>query len=231
MVSTTGFFTEIEELKKSVKSYESRIDYLEECLEETGYENQKLTAVLDERTDKLTKEQHKTNALSNEIAELKTRLDRDRRQFEQQLDSERESGRKEMYAKVEAQRKANQAEINQRMDEAREGQYERLRQQKQAEEARIKELIAKQQQKADQERQVVVEVVPQDTDTARLVLIEKKQSAEIARLRKKLEQLSKLSDMKVKKGLKKGKTLNFLFNFGVIVVVICINNIFSLAFC
>lgn len=193
-VSISGFVQEIEELKKSLKNYESRVDYLEECLEETSYENQKLTSELDEQREKLTSEQHKTSALNKDVSDLKTKLERDRNNFEQELVSQRDNLRKEMYEKIEMLRKAHQDEINQRLDEARQGQYEKIRQQKMAEEARIKALMAKQ----EQEKTVVVEEVSQDTDVSRLALIERKQRAEISRLHKRVEQLNKLSEMKIK---------------------------------
>ena len=194
VVSISGFVQEIEELKKSVKTYESRVDYLEECLEETNLENQKLVSVLDTQGEKLNIEQRKTSALNKDVSDLKTRLERDRNNFEQELESQRDRLRKEMYEKIEMLRKSHQNEINQRLDEVRQGQYEKFQQQKIAEETRIKALMAKQ----EHEKPVVIEEVPKDSDMSRLALIEKKQRVEIARLHKRVEQLNKLSEIKIK---------------------------------
>ena len=52
--------------------------------------------------------------------------------------------------------------------------------------------------KQEHEKPVVIEEVPKDSDVSRLALIEKKQRVEIARLHKRVEQLNKLSEIKIK---------------------------------
>ena len=193
VVSNTKFVEEIEELKKSIKKYESRVDYLEECLEETGNENQKLASELDKQNEKLINEQHKTTALSQEVSDLEILLEQERDNFDQQLESQRNGLRKEMDEKMKLLRNSHQKEIKQRLDETRQSQNEKIRQQKMEEEARIKDLMAKQ----EQAKPVVVEV-PSDTDVSRMMVIERKQRAEIVRLHKRIEHLTKLSEMKIK---------------------------------
>ena len=192
VISITAFTDEIEELKKSIKDYESRMDYLEECLEETNSDNQKLNAELEEKNNKLRVEQRKVTNLTQVVEDLKEESEKEKEAFKQRLEDQRASLRKEMHSKIDALRTEHQSNMDKRLSEARKGQNDLLRQQKLAEEARVKELMEKQ-----AEQNVVVEV-PQDVDFARLQLIEKKQRVEIARLNKRIEQLTKLSEMKVK---------------------------------
>jgi len=193
VVSVSGFIEEIEELNKSLKDYESRVDYLEECLEETTKDNKKLNAELDDKNNKLRQEQRKAATLTKDLQEMKQKMEQEREDSLKRLEVQKVSLKNEMENRIGALRIEHQKEVDQKLEDAKKGQSDLLRQQKLAEEIKIKELMAKQ-----AEQKVVVNEIPQDTDVSNLMIIEKKQRAEIACLTKKIDQLSKLSEMKVK---------------------------------
>ncbi|XP_066922039.1 uncharacterized protein C10orf67, mitochondrial-like [Clytia hemisphaerica] len=191
--SIGGFLDEIDELNTVIKGNESRIYYLEECLEEIGLENKKMTTELEDKNEKLRAEKLKSAALRRDLDDLKQAFEREKEESRSRLEAQRKSLTIEMKNRLDEQKTEHQRDLGQKMESLKEGQNEQMRHQKFAEEARLKAALAKQ-----EENKVVVEVPTEDTDLSRLQMLEKRQRAEIARLYKKLEALSAVSDMKIR---------------------------------
>lgn len=192
VVSATLYLEEIDELKKSMRDYESRIDYLEDTLDETCTENRKLLFNLDDVQSKLREEEKKSATLNSIIESLKDKMEKERQHAKDRLAEQKENLKREMDKKMHALQSKHAEEADKQLQITKSLEAERLKRQKEQEEQRIKALMEK------HEKEKAVVEPPQDTDMSRLQLIEKRQRAEIARLNKEIERTNKLSAMKVK---------------------------------
>lgn len=190
--SATLYLEEIEELRESMKEYESRINYLEDVLEETCVENRKLVSDLNGMHSKLREEEKKGVALNGTIESLKGKMEKERQHAKDRLEEQKDNLKQEMNKKMSTLQSKHAEETNKQLEITRTIEAERLRRQKQQEEQRLELLMKK------RERENMVVEPPQDTDMSRLKLIEKRQRAEIARLNKEIERANKLAAIKVK---------------------------------
>ena len=192
VVSTSGFVKEIDNLRETVKEYESRMDYLEDMLEETNADNSRLNSELEELAEKLTQQETKNSSLTGQIDFLKDKIAKEKMIAEEKLVLQREELKAEMAQKIKEVRHKMSSQAQKEMDDLRQTEAQKLRKQKQEEEKKLKDL--------EMQREVnnkPVEVIV-DSDTERLQLIEKKQRAEIARLQRELDRTTKMWEMKVK---------------------------------
>lgn len=188
----TKYAIEIEDLNSSIADMESKIEYLEDMLEETNRDNAKLNLQMNRLTSQLSKEEQKAKELNDEIITLNKTLSNERYQAQEQLNAQKKKLLAEMDDKVNTTMNKMQNESSKQLEELKRLEAKKLQDLKCKEDMKFKEAMSQKQDLPP----VPVETV--DHDTEALLQVQAALKAEISRLEKELDRKGKLHDMKIK---------------------------------
>ena len=191
VVSVTKYTTEIEDLNNSVVMLESKVEYLEDMLDETNEDNSKLNTEVDQLTTQLNEEEEKTKRLQQDISIINKKMVKERFAAQERLNQQKEKLKSEMDSKIQATQQKLKEESAKQVEEMKRNETEKLQQQKNLEEIKIQELMNKREEVAP-----VQQVVHHDTTNFQKVI--DSQQEEISRLQKELQRKTRLWEMKVK---------------------------------
>merc|ERR1712126_324167 len=116
--------TEIEELTSNVTNLESKIEYLEDMLEETNEDNSRLNGEIDQLTTQLNEEEQKTKDLQEEVSAINKKLVKERFAAQERLNQQKEMLKGEMDAKLKATREKMQEESTKKVEELKKNEAE-----------------------------------------------------------------------------------------------------------
>ncbi|XP_068715636.1 uncharacterized protein C10orf67, mitochondrial-like isoform X4 [Montipora foliosa] len=190
-VSSVSTNPEIYELREEVEKLENKLDAMMNQLEDKENENRRLVADIDDLNDQLNGERGQIRQLKKDLSDALLTVEQERNNFKAELQRQKLQLQSEMDAKIQETKKNLMAASRKQVEELQRSHDKKIKEQQLLEEKR--------RQMESQEKEVKPQVKESENIDMlkKLQKLEKKQKAEIERLKKELERVNRTWEIKV----------------------------------